>query len=280
VILPVVRPPAMIDYAIRSVLAQDEQDFELCVCCDGAPPETAARAREFGATDPRIFVFDFPKGQRNGELHRAAILHGAQTQFVAHIGDDDIWFPEHLTQLGRLLERHDFVSFCQFNERPNGSYYVQQFGDLRLHETQTKMLETYWNFFGPSEAGYRLDAYFALPDGWTPAGPEIASDLYMWRKFIIHPRMRLCSSPRVTGLKFATADWKPVPLEQRAVANGRKYEALKDATVRKTLARKGTRMFLRGCVDQPLLTVLRLDPIVYLPLIRARIKKIRRKLRI
>ncbi len=37
VLLPVIRPPALLPYAIESVLAQSERDFVLCVIGDGPP---------------------------------------------------------------------------------------------------------------------------------------------------------------------------------------------------------------------------------------------------
>ena len=39
ILLPVNRPPALLKYAVRSVQAQERQDFELFIICDGAPPE-------------------------------------------------------------------------------------------------------------------------------------------------------------------------------------------------------------------------------------------------
>ena len=74
ILLPVHRPPAMLPFAINSVLAQERRDFELFVICDGAPPETAACAQEFAAKDPRVRVFAHPKGERNGELYRDQAL--------------------------------------------------------------------------------------------------------------------------------------------------------------------------------------------------------------
>ena len=73
VLLCVHRLPALLAFAIRTVLWQSHANFELFVVCDGAP-EAAALARAYAADDPRIRVFDFEKGERNGERHRHAVL--------------------------------------------------------------------------------------------------------------------------------------------------------------------------------------------------------------
>src|SRR6202035_4475341 len=76
VLLPVHRPPALLPFAIETVLAQEVDDFELFVICDGAPAETAACARDYARRDKRVRVFTFAKGERHGEAYR----HQALTQ--------------------------------------------------------------------------------------------------------------------------------------------------------------------------------------------------------
>ncbi len=96
VLLPVLRPPDLLPFAIETVLAQTLSDFELCVVCDGAPSETADCARQYGERDPRVKVFAFEKGERHGEAHRHTVLEQSSARYVTHMSDDDLWFPDYL----------------------------------------------------------------------------------------------------------------------------------------------------------------------------------------
>lgn len=216
IMLPIVRPPAMLPNAVRSVLAQTENDFELCIICDGAPLETVACAESMKREDSRIRVFAFDKGLRHGEAHRAAVLNGSRADYVAQIGDDDLWFPDHLRTLGRHLKHADFVSLCQVRMHDGDKISLQHYGDLGDSYTRERMQIELWNFFGPTEAGYRLSAYRALESGWSPAPEGIYSDLFMWRKFLSRQDLRFRSSLAVTSLKFGANDWQEWSLERRA----------------------------------------------------------------
>ncbi|MGH6830040.1 MAG: glycosyltransferase family 2 protein [Methylocella sp.] len=139
ILLPVNRPPALLPYAIASVLAQDRQDFELFVICDGAPPETASRAREFAASDARIRVFEHPKGEHHGEAYRPQALGQARGEYVCHIGDDDVWLPNHLTEAAALLREFDFGNLAHVEVLPDGRINVL-LGDLANANTRRRMM--------------------------------------------------------------------------------------------------------------------------------------------
>ncbi|MCU0827687.1 MAG: glycosyltransferase [Tabrizicola sp.] len=271
VLLPVVRPPHMLPFAIKSVLAQTDTDFELCIVCDGAPQETAEVARTFAETDPRVHVFAFPKGQRHGELHRAAVLAGAASTFVAHIGDDDLWLSNHLSTLSGLLAEADFVSVPGFTVQPDGCLHAGPFGDLRQARYCRKMLKQRWNFFGPTEAAYRLDAYRRLPDGWSPAPEDLWSDLHMWRKFLRQPGIRVSSGCDLSTLKFATPDWAGNSLESRREANQALWAKLQDARLVETMRTEARRLLARAIKAQHLPGLILSDPLRYLPLLRLRL---------
>jgi len=183
VMLCVHREPTLLPFAIESVLWQSHGDFELLVVCDGAPVETVDCARSFAARDPRIRVFDFAKGERNGERHRDAVLASASGEFVAQIAYDDVWFPDHLKELAALLTEVEFGNLQLMALRPQGSFFYFA-GDLADPQTRQKLLSEHFNFFGPTVAGYRLSTYRRLPEGWAAAPPDIWSDLHMWRKFL------------------------------------------------------------------------------------------------
>lgn len=202
VLLPVHRPPALLPFAIESVLAQRETHFQLCIICDGAPPETVACAREFAERDARIKVFAFEKGERHGELHRHHVLQGADTEFVAQIGDDDLWFPDFLGEMASLLACADFGNLPQTQLTAQGDIWIHA-SDLGHPEVRRKMLEEKWNMVGPTFAGYRLSAYRRLPEGWSPAPSDIWTDLFMWRKFLAIPGIRFATRFSVQGVKFS-----------------------------------------------------------------------------
>lgn len=212
ILLPVHRSPAMLPYAIASVLGQERQDFELFVICDGAPPETVACAHEHAARDDRIKVFAHPKGERHGEIYRHQALQQARGTYVCQIADDDLWFANHLTEMAVLLSEVDFGNLLHVLVRPDGLIDPLP-GDLARPATRAWMAaDDKQVFFGPSVAGYRLSAYRALPVGWGPALPGVPSDLTMWRKFVACPGLRFGTRPVVTSLEFPASmrrDWTP-----------------------------------------------------------------------
>lgn len=237
ILLPVHRPPAMLPYAIASVQAQKRQDFELFVICDGAPPETAELARRCATEDPRIQVFEHPKGERHGEAYRHRALREARGQYVCQISDDDLWLPAHLTEIGKLLRSVDFGNISMVWLQPNGKSVVDRH-DLSDPEIRRRMMQQTWNFFGPTTVGYRLSAYRTLPDGWSPAPQGLPSDLFMWRKFLARTELRVGTRLAVTSAHFAAAYRKDWTDAQREAEIRHWAGRLADPAFRRSFARK------------------------------------------
>jgi glycosyltransferase involved in cell wall biosynthesis len=199
VLLPVHRPPAMLPCAIETVLAQSHADLELFVICDGAPEATAACAREYAARDPRATVLVFPKGERHGEAYRHRALDRATGEYVAHIADDDLWLPNHLASLEKLLATVDFGHVLHVMIHPDGQVEALP-ADLAEPEQRQRLLTELFNRFGLSFGAYRLDAYRRLPEGWAPGPDSVWSDLHMWRKFLRHPGLRYGTHLGITAV--------------------------------------------------------------------------------
>ncbi len=231
ILLPVVRPPALLPFAIESVLAQSVPELELLIVCDGAPAETLACARDYAGRDPRVQVHVFPKGERHGEAHRHAALAGARGRYVAHIGDDDLWFPDHLAELGALLAKADFGNLLHVYVHPGGRVEILP-GDIGLPAMRERMLGEKFNLFGPTVAGYRLAAYRALPEGWSPAPPDVWVDLHMWRKFLRMENMVFATRAVVSALVLATPQRHDLTLAQRQVENRTYLERIRDPASR------------------------------------------------
>lgn len=215
ILLPVHRPPAMLPFAIKSVLAQERQDFELFVICDGAPPESAACAEAFAAKDSRIRVFAHPKGAGKGEIYRDQALQQARGIYVCQLGDDDLWLPNHLGEIALLLRDVDFGNVSQVEVLTDGRIILLP-GDAGDPSVRQRIRDERFNFMGPTVWGYRLTAYRALPLGWSPAPAQVPSDVHMMRKFFAHDGLRFGTRVSVTTVKFAAARRRDWPIERRA----------------------------------------------------------------
>jgi glycosyltransferase involved in cell wall biosynthesis len=196
------------------VLAQTRQDFELFIICDGAPEATAEAARAFAAQDRRIRAFIHPKGERHGEAWRHLALQDARGRIVCQIGDDDLWFPNHLAEVETLLATADFGDTLPMYLQPDGGarLFLADFGDATVRQ---QMTEGMINAFGPTPSAYRLETYRALPVGWSPAPVGMWTDLFMWRKFLALPDIRCATRFVATTLTFPQGlrqDWS---LERR-----------------------------------------------------------------
>lgn len=214
ILAPVNRPPDLLPFAIRSVLAQTRQDFELFIICDGAPEATAAVARDFEAQDPRVRAYVHAKGERHGEAYRHQALLAARGRIVCQIGDDDLWFPDHLESVEALMAEADFGATLPMFLQPDGTPRLHFF-DFADPVVQRQMAEGHGNAFGPTPAAYRLETYRALPVGWSPAPADVWTDLFMWRKFLALPGIRCATHFAATTLTFPQAMRRDWSLERR-----------------------------------------------------------------
>lgn len=237
ILLPIHRPPDLLPFAVASVQGQIEQRFELMIICDGAPPETVAKATELAAADGRIRVFDFPKGERHGEAHRHTALGEACGRYVCQIADDDQWLPSHLSEMGLLLEQVDFGNLAHATIEADGTL-SSTVGDLSVDVLRRLMREKDFNIFGPSAAGYRLEAYRALEVGWSPAPPGLWTDLAMWRKFLSAPGISVGTRHSITSLHFAASLRREWPMERR-VAEAARFAALIETSAGREEIRQG-----------------------------------------
>lgn len=93
VIIPTHNRGDLLQRAIRSVLAQTHQDFEILIADDASEENIGAIIREFG--DERILhLRSERKSHAGGARNRG--LDKAVGDFIAFLDSDDEWLPEHL----------------------------------------------------------------------------------------------------------------------------------------------------------------------------------------
>jgi glycosyltransferase involved in cell wall biosynthesis len=94
--------PLALSQAIKSVISQTLQDWELIVVGDGCRPDTPAAVAGF--RDPRITYIDLPVnfGEQSGPNNLG--MARARGRYVAFLNHDDLWFPDHLAALTGWIE--------------------------------------------------------------------------------------------------------------------------------------------------------------------------------
>ncbi len=99
VVIPVYNRANLLGAALRSVLAQTEQDFELIVIDDGSRDAPKAVVDSFG--DPRIQFLR--QDNRGGGAARNAGIDRARGRFIAFLDSDDEFLPHHLRAMREML---------------------------------------------------------------------------------------------------------------------------------------------------------------------------------
>jgi GalNAc5-diNAcBac-PP-undecaprenol beta-1,3-glucosyltransferase len=205
------------DLLLRSVASAQRQsvaDIEIFVIGDGVPERTREIMVDIRRSDPRVLFFDHPKGPRHGEVYRAAALEQAGGRIVCYLGDDDLWLPDHVACMERLLDDADFGHSMHLEAAQDGSLHAHLF-DVALPLHRESMLQRNQPGFGLTFGAHTLAAYRRLPQGWRTAPPNIFTDLYMWQQFLGRDWCRSRSLMRPTALHFDSPSRRAWTLEQR-----------------------------------------------------------------
>ena len=110
VIIPTCNRPELLSRAIKSVLNQTYQDFELIVVDDGDEKLAEDVVRQFN--NHRIKYIKHSE-QKGGSAARNTGIKAAQGEFIAFLDDDDEWLPEKLEiQMTRFENTPREVGFC------------------------------------------------------------------------------------------------------------------------------------------------------------------------
>ena len=200
ILVPTHSHASCLPHSVGSALRQTVGDFELLLVGDGVTAETRTASRAVVASDPRIRFLDWPKGERKGEYHRHAALQEARGQIVAYLGDDDIWFPDHLEHQLRSLRHADFANTLHLGLGRDGAPFFTG-GSLLVPAMRRRMLRERYNLFDMTFGAHTLAAYRRLARGWEPPPPEFgASDLHLWRSFLSEPWCRATTALIPTGI--------------------------------------------------------------------------------
>jgi GalNAc5-diNAcBac-PP-undecaprenol beta-1,3-glucosyltransferase len=201
-------------HSVASALAQTVTDIEIFIVGDGMPDAAREVARSVARLDPRIRLFENPKGPRHGEILRHEALRVAAGDIVCYLSDDDLWHPDHVEAMFDLLKHCDFASALPLYVDPQ-----QGLAALTVnleHAYFRRLILAGTNRIPLSCGAHTLQMYRRLPHGWrtTPAG--IPTDVYMWQQFLADPACRVRSTARATVLCFPAPTRKTMTTTERA----------------------------------------------------------------
>jgi GalNAc5-diNAcBac-PP-undecaprenol beta-1,3-glucosyltransferase len=208
--------------AVASVQAQGIEDIEILIIGDGVDDPVRSTVERLRTADARIRFFDFPKGPRNGEIHRDGVLRQARGRIVCYQADDDLWLPGHFEDIERALENADFVGAMhvnvEFEDRIRGYFFDierPEFKDLWVAWQAHPYGPWASNGFGLACAGHRPEAYLRLPEGWTTTPTGLSTDQFMWMKFARQPWCRIRALQWPVSLHFPAPDRRNWTEQQR-----------------------------------------------------------------
>jgi glycosyltransferase involved in cell wall biosynthesis len=123
VVIPVYNRADVVGDAIRSVLAQTFQDFEIIVVDDGSRDNPRAVVESFA--DPRIRFHR--QENRGGGAARNAGIDLAHGRLVAFLDSDDHYLPQHLETMHHLLDgTKNMVGYARMVvDRGNGKTFLK-----------------------------------------------------------------------------------------------------------------------------------------------------------
>jgi len=127
-------------------------------------------------------------------------LNDAKGRIVAYLGDDDLWFPDHLERLEAMLRDADFGHTLHAGLNASGVPFFLAC-DLGNPDVRRSMLSQGINRFDLTFGGHTLAAYRRLPGGWhTVPADTPAADMHFWQQFLAEPWCRARSLMVPTGL--------------------------------------------------------------------------------
>lgn len=213
ILIPTFRHAALAPCSVRSALDQEDVSVEVFVVGDGVEDDTRIALEPF-ADDKRVRFFDFPKGERHGELNRHEALREAGGEIVCYLSDDDLLLPWHVTEMRAALEQADLAHSPHFWIDLQGTlnFLPRNLGRAEYVELARSGTES----IGLSGAAHTLEGYRRLPHGWrtTPAADH--TDHHMWLQWIGMPGFQGAVGSRPTFLWFPDMVWGKIEIAERA----------------------------------------------------------------
>jgi hypothetical protein len=191
---------SVLRWALRSILEQSLQDFEVLVVGDACTDDSAAVVAALG--DARLQWHNLPHNTGSQSMPNNLGLSQARGRYIAYLGHDDLWWPSHLASTVAVLERGEADMVAAggliYGPRESGIRSVTGFFPHGIYQRRY--------FFPPSSLVMRR-ALAERVGGWrTAAEARVAVDVDFLER--CHGAGgRVASTGEITVFKFSAA-WR------------------------------------------------------------------------
>lgn len=182
--------------ALQTVLWQDFKDFDVWVVGDGCTDDSVDVVASFG--DDRLHWMNLPSNSGGPSLPRDEGLRRAMGRYVAYLGQDDLWFPWHLSELVDCIEsvHSDFVYSLGAIIARNGLIGTFSLPHEAWSRTETLAPINWLHRKGLTE----------VIGPWSK-GIKLGDDQEFLRR-LLDARLKLGFRKQLTVLKFPAALWE------------------------------------------------------------------------
>ena len=184
---------------IESVLRQTNSDFELIVVGDGCVDETERVVRSFGSRPVSWYNLEQNSGSQSFPNNLG--ITKAAGKWIAYLGHDDIWSPNHLAALRALTESRSELDFAVSGcicYGPKGSEIYSITGIFDSDQAQFE------HFFPPSSLAHRREVVDLI--GWwrdpRTVAPPVDCDFLLRAA---HAGLRFASTKEITVHKYVAS---------------------------------------------------------------------------
>jgi hypothetical protein len=186
--------------ALRSVQLQTFRDFEVLVVGDGCTDDSGSVVNSFG--DPRFHWHNLPRNHGSQFAPNNYGLEHAAADWVAYLGQDDVWYPTHLEACKRTAENEepDFIASVMIMYGPRES------GFRAVSGVFVDGVHSPWDFTPPSSVMHRRSLIERVGFWKPPDITELPVDCDYF-KTIANTGARIVSTGELTVFKYNAA-WR------------------------------------------------------------------------
>lgn len=143
VIMPCFNSEHFIENAIKSVLNQTYQLWELIICDDDSDDNSKKLIKEYVKKDSRIKLTE-NKYSKGASGARNSCLNIAEGQFIAFLDSDDLWHREKLTQqINFMTSNNYFFCFSYFDVINKEGMYLHSWHCPKIANKKNMLLSNF-----------------------------------------------------------------------------------------------------------------------------------------